>query len=92
MKTKLTLLALVAISTLLTSCASTGGSTSSNTTSTGVKPYPLKVCLITDNDLNSMGDEQTHVWNGQQLKFCCEACFTKFQKNPAKYLAKLPKA
>lgn len=55
----------------------------------GAKPYPLKVCLVTDNDLNSMGDEQTIVHEGQVLKFCCEPCVEKFKKNPAKYLAKL---
>ena len=87
MKTKLTLLALVAITTLLTSCGSTSGG--SATTLTGVKPYPLKVCLVTDNDLNSMGDQQVRVYQGQQIKFCCEPCYTKFLKSPDRYLAKL---
>ena len=80
------LLILIATSALaLASC----GTTSSLG---GVKPYPLKVCLVTDNDLDSMGDQQTHNYNGQQLKFCCDACWDKFLKNPAKYLAKLPKS
>jgi hypothetical protein len=52
--------------------------------------YPLKVCIVTDNDLNSMGDEQVRVYNGQQIKFCCEPCVAKFEKNKARYLAKLP--
>ncbi len=53
------------------------------------KPYPLKVCLVTDNDLDSMGDETSIVYEGQLIKFCCAPCEKKFLKNPARYLAKL---
>lgn len=55
----------------------------------GTKPYPLEVCLVTDNDLGSMGDEQVIVYEGQTIKFCCKPCEAKFRKNPAKYLVKL---
>lgn len=67
---------------LLGSCASTG-------TTAGAKPYPLKTCVVTDNDLGSMGDEQRLVYQGQEIKFCCKPCEGKFLKNPAKYLAKI---
>lgn len=53
------------------------------------KPYPLAVCIVTDNDLGSMGDEQVMVYEGQTIKFCCKPCERKFLKNPAKYLKKL---
>ncbi len=53
------------------------------------KPYPLDVCIVTDNDLGSMGDEQVMVYEGQTIKFCCKPCEKKFLKNPAKYLEKL---
>lgn len=53
------------------------------------KPYPLKVCLVTDNDLDSMGDEVSIVYEGQVIKFCCKPCEKKFLRNPEKYLAKL---
>ena len=66
----------------LASCAS-GGSLS------GVKPYKLKYCLVTGNELGSMGDPVTEVYQGQEIKFCCKACVPKFHKDPAKYLAKL---
>jgi hypothetical protein len=57
------------------------------------KPYPLDVCIVTDNDLGSMGEETELVYEGQVIKFCCEPCERKFLKNPAKYLGKLtPKA
>ena len=53
------------------------------------KPYPLDVCIVTDNDLGSMGDAQVMVYEGQTIKFCCKPCEKKFLKNPAKYLEKL---
>ena len=55
----------------------------------GTKPYPLKTCMVTDNGLGSMGDEQRLVHQGQEIKFCCKPCIAKFKKNPAKYLPKL---
>jgi hypothetical protein len=54
-----------------------------------VKPYPLKVCLVSDEPLGSMGDPVVLVHEGQEVKFCCEGCAGPFKKDPAKYLAKL---
>jgi YHS domain-containing protein len=53
------------------------------------KPYPLKVCVVTDSDLDSMGDEVTFVYQGQTIKICCKPCEKKFLRAPEKYLAKL---
>jgi hypothetical protein len=53
------------------------------------KPYPLKVCLVTDSDLDSMGDEVTFVYQGQTIKICCKPCERKFLRAPEKFLAKL---
>ena len=61
----------------------------SKNSGTAPKPYPLKVCIVTDNDLDSMGDESSLVHEGQTVKFCCPPCEKKFLKNPARYLAKL---
>ena len=52
-------------------------------------PYPLKVCLVSGNELGSMGDVVTEVYQGRQLRFCCKPCVKKFHANPEKYLAKL---
>lgn len=57
-----------------------------------VKPYPLKLCIVTDNDLGSMGDERTFVYEGQEIKICCKPCEKKFLKTPEKYLTKLAPA
>lgn len=53
--------------------------------------YPLKTCLVTGNELGSMGKPITKVYNGQEIKLCCKPCIKKFEANPAKYLSKLPK-
>ena len=53
------------------------------------KPYPLKTCIVSDNDLDSMGEQATFVYQGQTIKVCCKPCIVKFEKNPAKYLKKL---
>lgn len=58
----------------------------------GVKPYPLKTCIVSDEPLGSMGDPIVLVHDGQEVKFCCEGCTDTFKKDPAKYLAKLPAA
>ena len=76
---------------LMVSCASsgTGSGSGSVATSGGTKTYPLKTCIVTDNDLGSMGDEQRIVYQGQEIKFCCKPCEAKFLKDPEKYLRKL---
>ena len=77
---------------LLIACSSTGGSSTAGNSSSftrGVKPYPLKTCLVTGNDLDSMGGERRIVHEGQEVKFCCNPCVAKFKKNPSKYLAQL---
>ncbi|TSA33038.1 MAG: hypothetical protein D4R66_05190 [Opitutales bacterium] len=56
---------------------------------TAVKPYPLKNCIVSDNDLDSMGEQASFVYQGQTIKVCCKPCIAKFEKNPAKYLKKL---
>ena len=54
-----------------------------------IRPYPLKTCIVTDNDLDSMGGEITRNYDGQQVKFCCKPCIKKFEANKPKYLAKI---
>ncbi|MEK7271185.1 MAG: hypothetical protein AAB215_09635 [Planctomycetota bacterium] len=55
-----------------------------------VKPYPIDTCLVTGNKLGTMGASPSIVYQGQEIKFCCPACIGEFQKDPAKYLQKLP--
>lgn len=52
-------------------------------------PYPLDTCIVTDNELGSMGDYISYNHNGQEVKFCCKPCIKKFKKDPEKYLKKI---
>jgi hypothetical protein len=53
--------------------------------------YPLKTCVVSGNELGSMGKPITKVYNDQEIKLCCKPCIKKFEANPAKYLGKLKK-
>ncbi|MGB6220029.1 hypothetical protein [Haloferula sp.] len=64
----------------------------SNASSSGQatsKPYPLDSCLVSGEELGSMGDPVVITHEGQDIKFCCDSCIPKFEKDPAKYLSKL---
>ena len=52
-------------------------------------PYPLKTCLVSGEDLDSMDDRVSTVYEGQVFEFCCKPCLKKFNKEPAKYQAML---
>lgn len=54
-----------------------------------VKPYPLKTCIVSGEDLGTMGKPVVIVHEGQEVKFCCKNCKPRFEKDPAKYLSKL---
>lgn len=50
------------------------------------KKYPLTTCIVTENDLESMGGAVSKVYKGQEVKFCCKPCIKKFDKDPERYL------
>ena len=52
-------------------------------------PYPLDTCIVSDNELGSMGDPISFVHAGQEYKICCKPCIKKFKADPEKYAAKL---
>ncbi|WP_367870611.1 hypothetical protein [Luteolibacter sp. Populi] len=79
MKTTLVLF----LTAILASCASSGSSATT-------KRYTADTCIVGDNKLGSMGTPVTKVYGDQEVKFCCKPCVAKFEKNPSKYLAKLP--
>ena len=60
--------------------------------SSSAKPYPLKTCIVTDDALGGHGDVVAFVYQGQEIKLCCEGCREDFEKEPAKYLQKLSAA
>jgi len=53
--------------------------------------YPLTNCVVmTDEKL--AGEAVNFVYNGRLVRFCCNDCISKFEKEPAKYLASLDSA
>ncbi len=87
--TRLILCATAAIALLATACSTTTANTPKTAQTSHMKAYPLKVCLVSGNTLDSMGDTVTEVYNDQEVKFCCTPCVKKFHANPDKYLQKL---
>lgn len=67
------------------------GCTTPESIAVSAKPYPFKVCLVSGNKLDSMGDTISETYKGQDVKFCCAPCVKKFHAYPEKYLPKLQK-
>ena len=53
------------------------------------RPYTLTTCLVSDEDLDSMDERVSTVYEGQVFEFCCKPCLKKFNKDPEKYQAML---
>lgn len=55
------------------------------------KPYPLKTCVVSGEEINDKGDMKSHVFvhEGQEIKLCCKSCLKDFKKDTAKYLKKI---
>lgn len=58
------------------------------------KPYPLKTCVVSDEEINDKGDMKPYsfVHEGQEVKLCCKNCLKDFKKDTAKYMAKIEAA
>jgi YHS domain-containing protein len=56
------------------------------------KPYPLKTCVVSGEELGKMGEPFRFSYKGQEIKLCCKGCEKDFNKDPEKYLQKLAAA
>lgn len=58
------------------------------------KPYTLKKCMVSDEEIDEKGDMKPYVFthDGRQIKLCCESCLKDFKKDPAKYIKKIEEA
>ena len=96
MNTTTTILAASLLAISLSACVTTSTSSATpepgpatNQPSPRTIPYPLDTCIVTDNELGSMGDPITSFHGNREVKFCCRPCVRKFDANPDRYLAKL---
>jgi hypothetical protein len=56
------------------------------------KPYTLKTCIVSDEELGGMGKPFVFEHEGREIKLCCKSCQKDFKKDPAKYIKKLEQA
>ena len=54
--------------------------------------YPLKKCVVSGEDLGSMGDAVNLVHEGTLIKLCCDHCLPDVEKDPAKFVAMVKEA
>jgi YHS domain-containing protein len=54
--------------------------------------YPLKKCVVSDEDLGSMGKPVKVTHDGTDVYLCCKSCLKDFNKAPAKFVAKVKSA
>jgi hypothetical protein len=73
--------------------AATGSAGGSDSTAVAaVVPYPLTTCIISGEKLGGMGDPVVKVYNGRQVKFCCNGCVATFEKDLAGNFKKIDDA
>lgn len=51
--------------------------------------YPMDTCVVSGEGLDEMGKPVDYVIGTRLVRFCCKGCVKMFEKNPAKYLAKI---
>jgi hypothetical protein len=56
------------------------------------KPYPLDVCLVSQEELGSMGAPHVFVVDGREIQLCCKGCVKEFEKNKQQLLTKVDEA
>jgi hypothetical protein len=57
-----------------------------------VKPYPLKTCLVSGEELGKMGKPARIVHEGQEILLCCDGCKKDFRKDTARFMKKIEEA
>jgi len=56
------------------------------------KTYPLTTCIVSGEDLDSMGEPIELVHGNRLVRLCCNMCRADFADDPEKYLAKINEA
>lgn len=51
--------------------------------------YPLDKCIVSGEKLGGMGDPVVKVYDGREVKFCCNGCVSKFEKDKETYFKKI---
>ena len=51
--------------------------------------YPLKKCVVSNEDLGTMGKAVKVTHEGIDVYLCCKSCIKKFDKKPDKFVAQV---
>ncbi len=54
--------------------------------------YPLKTCVVSGEELGSMGESVNYVHEGTLIKLCCDHCKPDLDKDPSKFVAMVKEA
>lgn len=54
-----------------------------------IPKYAGKKCVVTDEELGAMGEPYDYLYGTRLVRFCCKGCVRSFEKDPAKYVARL---
>lgn len=54
--------------------------------------YPLKTCPVSGEELGGMGKPVKVTHEGTDVYLCCKSCLKDFNKEPAKFVAKVKAA
>ncbi len=57
-----------------------------------IAAYPLKTCVVTNQELGGMGKTVDHIYKSRLVRLCCKGCIKAFNKDPEKYLALIDEA
>jgi YHS domain-containing protein len=75
------------------SCAAVGQHGAKDAkTEAGTIPYTMDKCIVSGEKLGGMGDPVVKVYDGREVKFCCNGCVSKFEKDKASYFTKMDDA
>ena len=72
-------------------CAMAGAHAGSDAPSATIA-YPLDKCIVSGEKLGGMGDPEVKVYDGREVKFCCNGCVAKFEKDKAAYFKRIDDA
>jgi YHS domain-containing protein len=56
------------------------------------KPYPMETCAVSGEKLGGMGEAFVFEHEGREVKLCCKSCKKDFDKDAAKFTAKIDEA
>lgn len=54
--------------------------------------YPLETCVVSGEELGSMGEPVEHVHGNRLVRLCCAGCEGAVEQRPAEHIAKVDKA